>query len=508
MRQIASNQKTRSLDLDTTYVLLALAPIVLRVLIMPIAPNDFWWHMAHGRLIWQTGAIPITDHFSYTQNGAPFYNQSWLAQLWFYGLHRLAGVPLVLVGQAFCVALAYGLLLWLSIRRTGQKRLCVGLLLAGVMPMSMDNWQVRPQTFALPFFVGYLCILSSYRLRLGNYLWALPLLMALWVNLHGSFEQGLALIVFTLIGEGIRQRRGETDALSPSQWRILLIWGLLSVATTLLNPRGLNIYFYVHDVLRHPSTQFSAEWAAPSLTRFNDAYFFLYAIALGIVLWKAKPRPPLTDWLLALPFLLVALVSGRSILWFGLVSLPLFALAVSSLIKPKVIEPSVAVSSDKQLDERSATLMNGVLVGVVWLMVLMTLPWIKPALGLPPQLGSVVDPQTPVKMTAALRALPPDERPERLFHSEAAGSYLIWAAPEQTVFLDPRFELYPPQQWRDFNDFKRGLRVDELLQKYKFDGLLLDKKDHKNLIAKVKTTRRWKIAYERLGAVLLVKKKF
>lgn len=498
-----ARQTRRVLDLDTTYVLIALAPFVLRTLIMPIAPNDFWWHMAHGRLIGNTHQIPTVDHFSYTQNGTPFYNQSWLSQLWFYWLQQLGGVPLVLVGQTLCVALAYGLLLWLCIKRTGQKRLCVGLLLAGVMPMSFDNWQVRPQTLALPFFAAYLCILSASRLRWANYLWTLPLLMALWVNLHGSFEQGLALIVLTLIGEGIRRKRGDNEALTASQWRALLGWGALTLAATLLNPRGINIYFYVHDVLRHPSTQFSSEWAAPSFKQFTDVYFFLYVIVLAIVLLKAKPRPPLTDWLLILPFLLVAFISGRSIMWFGLVSLPLFALALTSFIKA----PKPVASDGKQLNERSATLMNGALVLVVWLMVLLTLPWIKPALGLPPQLGSVVDPQTPVKMTAALRTLPPNIRPRRLFHSEAFGSYLIWAAPEQKVFIDPRFELYPPEQWRDFNDLKRGLRVEELFKKYQFDGLMLDKKEHKNLIAGVKASGKWKVAYERPGAVLMVRKK-
>ena len=515
MRETSTAQKPRrTLDLDTTYVLIALAPIVLRALIMPVAPNDFWWHMAHGRLIWDTRSVPLVDLFSYTQNGAPFYNQSWLSQLWFYGLHQLGGLPVVVVGQAFCVALAYGLLLWLCIKRTGRKRLCVGLLLAGVMPMSFDNWQVRPQTFALPFFAAYLCILSSYRLRWGNYLWALPLLMAAWVNLHGSFEQGLALIAFTLFGEGIRLRRNEQDALTSAQWRTLLGWGALSLTATLLNPRGLSVYYYVHDVLRHPSTKFSSEWAAPSLKQFSDAYFFLYLAALIVVLCiaqrKARLRPPLTDWLLALPFLLVALVSGRSIMWFGFVSLPLFTLALSYLIQaPQPVESPGEESvkqPGKQLDERSATLMNGAVVLLVWLMVLLTLPWSKPALGLPPQLGSVVDPQTPVKMTAALRALPPAVRPKRLFHSEGFGSYLIWAAPEQKVFIDPRFELYPPQQWRDFNDFKRGLRLEELLQKYQFDGLMLDKKEHKNLIAKVKALGTWKVAYERPGAVLLIKR--
>jgi RHS repeat-associated protein len=54
-------------------------------------------------------------------------------------------------------------------------------------------------------YEGGVNLLLGYRLRWFKVLWALPLLMIFWVNLHGSFEQGLALILFTLIGEGVRR---------------------------------------------------------------------------------------------------------------------------------------------------------------------------------------------------------------------------------------------------------------------------------------------------------------
>lgn len=502
----ADPKPPRILSLDMTYVLIALAPIVLRVLIMPVAPNDFWWHMAYGRVIAATHSVPVVDHFSYTREGTPFYDQSWLSQLLFYGLHQLGGVPFVIVGQAIAVALAYGLLLWLCIRRTQRPRLCVGLLLAGMMPMSFDNWQVRPQTFALPLFAAYLVILSGYRLRWWRTLWPLPLLMAFWVNLHGSFEQGLALIALTLVGEAIRRRRGDNEALTWPEWRNLGLWGALSGAATLLNPRSASVYFYVHDVLRHPSTRFSSEWAPPSFRLFTDVYFFFFLIVLCVVLWRARPRPPLTDWLVALPFLIVALISSRSILWFAIVVLPLLALALKPQMRVQDKTPDVT-SASSEISERAATIMNSGVVALVWLAVLATSPWIKPVLGLPPQLGSLLDPITPLRATTALRKLLPDVRPRRLFHAEAHGSYLIWAAPEQKVFIDPRFELYPPQQWRDFNDVKQGRNVASILRKYRFDGLMLGKQEHKALLREVKRLGGWRAVYETPAVILLVKKK-
>src|SRR5919199_1067528 len=90
----------RAPTLDHVWLAAALMLIALRPLLTPIPPNDFWWHMATGRIIATTGTIPTVDSFSYTRAGQPFYDQSWLAQLCMYGLHEIGGVPLLIFAQA------------------------------------------------------------------------------------------------------------------------------------------------------------------------------------------------------------------------------------------------------------------------------------------------------------------------------------------------------------------------------------------------------------------------
>ncbi len=177
--------------LDHVWLAVALALLALRPLLTPIPPNDFWWHLATGRAIVAQGQIPVVDSFSYTRFGQPFFNQGWLAQLFMYGLHQLGGVPLIIITQALVIALAYWLLLRLCIRRSGSVRLSVALLLLATVPLSFSNWIVRPQSYALPIFAGFLTILTEYRLGMSRRLWLLPPLMALWVNLHGTFVLGL-----------------------------------------------------------------------------------------------------------------------------------------------------------------------------------------------------------------------------------------------------------------------------------------------------------------------------
>src|SRR5205823_3473832 len=84
-------------------------------LILPIPPNDFWWHMAAGREIVAEHAIPQVDSYSYTQAGTPFYDQPWLAQVALYALYELGGVQLVLLVSVLAILFAYGLVLRLAL---------------------------------------------------------------------------------------------------------------------------------------------------------------------------------------------------------------------------------------------------------------------------------------------------------------------------------------------------------------------------------------------------------
>jgi hypothetical protein len=95
---------------------------------------------------------------------------------------------------------------------------------------------------------------------------------------------------------------------------------------------------------------------------------------------------------------------------------------------------------------------------------------------------------TPVEATRALQELP--QRPQRLFHAMSYGSYLIWAAPEQKVFIDPRIELYPFEQWRDYILLGQGVEVEALLAKYRIDGMMLSIEEQAPLLEYAPHPRR------------------
>ena len=146
-----------------------------------------------------------------------------------------------------------------------------------------------------------------------------------------------------------------------------------------------------------------------------------------------------------------------------------------------------------------------VLIGFVWLLPLAVLPWWKPSLGLPPAIGELLDPETPIAAVRALRKLPAKQRPQRLWHEEGAGSYLIWAAPQQKVFNDTRFELYPLQQWHDSIDLRLAKQADEIIKKYRFDGFLLRPDRHAKLLKYLRKQGTWREVFKDQYWILLVK---
>lgn len=474
--------------LDQLWAIATVVLLALRVQLTPIAPNDFWWHIATGRLIVETGSVPTVDRFSYTQYGQPYFNQPWLAQVLMYGGYRLGGAALLEFAQAILIGAAFGLLYAVCRREGAGPRVATIVTLAGAL-VAMDNWQIRPQTYALPLFIVTLTILYAWRRSGHAPLWALPLLMIVWVNLHGTFTLLLVLCGAFWLGAVIERwwnRSGRTSA----ECMRLACWSAVALLATLVNPRGLGIWRYVAGLLTNRSvSRLVTEWASP----FSDLaspmtiiFFALLAIFIALLGWRRRRLTP-TDLLILLPFLALALQSVRNILWFGIVATPIAARLLAAAPKEARRRPHEIV------------LMNRLIAGLLALLLLATLPWWKESLGLPPALGSLLSDQTPLAAIAQLRTIP--QRPQRLFHENGFGSYLIWALPEQQVFVDPRIELYPYEQWRDYITLGQGKEIDALAAKYGFDGWLVNPETQKDLIPALDRNPRWQRIFTSAEAV-------
>ncbi len=506
---------------DALWSAVVLAGLGFLVSLMPLPPNDFWWHLKIGEIIFTTRAIPTTNMFAWTlPPDAPFTYGAWLGELLLYLLYRAGGLPLVTFARNILVLLAFWLVGRTARERSGSWRLtALALALAG--GMSLNNLIVRPQIWAFPLFALYLWLLTRYTARSENprsearsaaecrptrlrfapslttngYLLLLPLLMAFWVNVHGSFVLGLVLVGIFAVGETVHALAQAVSLRRRFSWRsvgVLFGVGALTALATLANPRGVGIAAYVVKLLTdRPSQALGVEWQSPTPSGVANVVFYVSILVLVVTLALSRRRPPPTDLLLMVGFLWLAWSGMRYVIWYGMAVMPILAEEWAALWPRLVAMPA---------RRHPANLLLLLLLAVP---LILAQPWWVERLPLPEtywqqvwrsagfQPAPLVGRETPVAAVEYLRAHPGG----RLFNEMGYGSYLIWALPQQGVFVDPRVELYPYDQWLDYIRISRGARYNELLEKYGADRLMVDRELQGELIRALEDDPRWEREY-------------
>jgi hypothetical protein len=146
--------------------------------------------------------------------------------------------------------------------------------------------------------------------------------------------------------------------------------------------------------------------------------------------------------------------------------------------------------------------LNLVLAIVLFIPALAAQPWFVERLPLPDtywrqvlrgtSAGPLIDINTPVAAADYLRTHPGGQ----LFNEMGYGSYLIWAVPEQHVFIDPRVELFPYDQWIDYIHVNNANNYNDILMMYGVNRILLDKKLQPDLSAALPEDHQWKLEYD------------
>jgi hypothetical protein len=497
-----SNSKQRGLRLDILWVLVILAGFLFFTSLIPLPPNDFWWHLKTGEYIFVNHSIPTTNIYAWTlPANQPFYYAAWLAELLFYLFYRLGGLAWIVFLRTILIGVTMGLVAIEARRHSGSWRISA-LVVALLSLMITNNLIVRTQIWAwLPFITTYL-VLKRYTDGRLSWRWLLicPACMILWVNVHGSFILGLILPGVFFLGEALRKLFKQQEAINWHSISWIGCTGLLSGLAILINPRFTGIISYTINLLTNPpSQQLIEEWQSPTPQGLANIFFFISILVFIIALAYSKYRLTITEMILFVGFLWLAWSGQRYVIWYGMISMPL----LGRLIKDLPLKTPSFVPPKNWL--------NLALAIIVFIPALAAQPWFVERLPLPDTYwqqvlrGSAAGPllgiETPVTAADYLKSHPGGH----LFNEMGYGSYLIWAVPKQGVFIDPRVELFPYEQWMDYIRINNATNYNEILAKYGVDRILLDKKLQPNLAASLSKDPQWKLEYADLYAQLWLK---
>jgi hypothetical protein len=485
-----------ALRMDFLWVVTVIAGCVILTSLVPLPPNDFWWHLNIGEIIWETGTIPQTNMFGWTiPADEPFFYAAWLSELGFYTLYWLGGLELVTFARNLLLAGTLFVVAYEAHRRSGSWKVTALVLGVGFVSM-MSNLIIRPQIGSWVPFVAFLTLLARYSDgELDRKLLLLcPLMMALWVNLHGAFVLGIALL--GIFGASMSLRCLFPKLERPCSWsRLVWLAGIagLTVLATLINPRGVQIFDYVLNLMTdQPSQRLIIEWQSPTPEGVANTVFFVIILLFLVLAWLNRKSPKVADVLLIASFLWLAWQGVRYVMWFSLIVVPIFSQLIADLF-----------TNTGWLVAPYRNWLNNLIVLLLIVPVILVQPWFVDTLqGVLPDkywemvitdgsAGPLVGIENPVEVVAYLAEHPSSH----MFNEMGYGSYFIWALPDQPVFADPRVELYPYELWQDYRRISNGVRAASLLEAYEVERVVLDTGIQPELSLTLKETAYWKLVY-------------
>jgi hypothetical protein len=285
---------------------------------------DFWWHLRTGYWMLQNGRLPSHDLYTYTVLSHSWTDHEYLAEVLMASLNSWGGLALISV--------AFGALTWLGfffIYRTAvvARRPYViaglGLALAGLAGAPI--WGPRAQMITFTFTCLELYWIAAYlsgRSRSINYL---PLVVALWANLHGGFVISFVLLGIAIFAECVEWALEREETIRMGHRRRVRTLGqvlVICLVAVLATPHGLSVYTNPIETLTSPAQRrLIIEWFSPDFHQLVLAPFL--AMILLLFAGFAYRRPTTYQLLLTLATLALALESARNIAIFVAATTPI-----------------------------------------------------------------------------------------------------------------------------------------------------------------------------------------
>jgi len=320
---------TRLLKLSKTN-LVYFAAFILLVAVMPLSDPDYFWHLKTGEYIVAHGALPAGDVFSFTRAGQAWVLHEWLFEVLLHLVFASAGdtgakALVVMLGLA-----ALGLVFGMAKRLSASDGLAwIPVLIAA--PVLISSLAPRPQMLTYLCFALYLGALLAFKYA-GKIrpLFALPLVMVVWVNGHAGYAIGIALLVLFAVCEWLGWLAQPVR--DPAHKRRLLRLtqaACLVVLASLANPGMFERWLYPFQVLGMTVNAVIQEWQSPDFHWFPAKAYLALMLLLLIANVYAARKPDLTELALPLFFAFNGCIAVRHMPLAVLVLVPFTALALA-----------------------------------------------------------------------------------------------------------------------------------------------------------------------------------
>lgn len=484
-------------------VVLVLAGVFLVTGFNRLNHTDLWGHLALGRWMVNNRAFvdgnalrELAAGAGHMTSASNVVNVPWLAQVLGYATYVRAGADGLVLAHALLATLACAA----GIAAVQRRGVALGWAVAAVVVVYLISLPVmgtiRPQLFGTMLLPCVLYAVADLAYRARALFW-LPIVFALWANLHGSFAIGLIVLGCWMGGallEAIRDRGSWRLAIQDAYVRRLAIAMLLSAVACSLNPAGPALLWSVARFSGGSNLAEISEWRPLVLESLGGVLFFLSVLATFVVVRYSPRRLRAEEIVTLVVFAALTLSAMRMLAWWA-------------FIWPFVVAPHAAAcwTGRRRADVESpapSVRRTWLAVAVVFVAIVWSPPAHSLLTGHLRGLGIAASPDTPLPVAEAL-----EEHivTGPLFAPMDWADYLLWrngGHVRPLVFTHVHF--FPQPIWNDFLELSRGGAAWlEVIDYYGLKYLVLDRERNRNLHMLAILNPRCRVVHQDQQAVLV-----
>lgn len=453
---------------------------LILVLFWRVEYNDIWFLLNHGKYVLNNG-FPSIEPFTIHQNFS-FVMQQWLSSVIFYLSYSLLGkyglLILTLLVTGYIIFISYKLCMLLS-----DNRYSLSVLISTIVTtlLAASFITSRPHIFTFAIIITEIYLLEKYiKEEDKRYLYPLPLLSLLEINLHASmFFMQFAFILPYLI-DSFKYKIGPLKS-SGYKKKPLFITVILMFLVGFINPYGINAITYIFSSYGNSYINEIVEEMLPVVITdsVGKVSFFLIFMIVSIYIFYRKNdiKPRYFYLLIGTIYLTLSSQKGLSYLIIGGI------LPLAYYLKPAFKKDTV-----KEKKKSYSYLLSSSCLVVISLLVVIGTDSMTFTYKFKEGIDYLLENNKASDIT--------------LYTGYAEGAYPEWKGIK--CYIDPRAEIFLKGNNKQKDIMEEyyllqigNLDVNEFLEKYKFDYLLVIETDY--LYNNMDDIENYKLVYENVS---------
>lgn len=284
----------------------------------PLADADIGWHIRTGQQILATHSIPRTDLFSSTMQGQPWIAWEWLYDVGLGVVHGAMGLNGVVWLAAVIISTTFAILFSQLLKRGTGLPVAVALLMLSFGAASIHLF-ARPHIAS--WLLSLLWFVALERWEQGSaprwLPWIFPASMVLWVNLHGGWLFGMALLAVYCVASTVESLH-TADVFerirASARARGLALALVTSALATFANPYGWRLHAHIYRYLgdRYLMDRID-EFHSPDFHGWAQRCFALIVILVLIAFAGNRHKLRLNHMLVTLLAVYAGMYASRSL---------------------------------------------------------------------------------------------------------------------------------------------------------------------------------------------------